>query len=169
MDMLLTLPALPLAIQPLIDHGIIPSNEVRGQQPCMDSSRHHHIPQMLLPMPLLAIDMIMAKNGALNVPLYHHNPRLLCRRSCFPFNPIFDVQYGTADQNHHRFLTSVAHPSIPSPLLMCGIDTDTTSIPFVPSKNLPLLIPPAFALSAGSSANIGSKNSPILFASSTLK
>ena len=70
---------------------------------------------------------------------------------------------------YYRFFTSVAHPSIPSPRLPKGTATEIPSIPFVPSRNLLPLIPPAFALLTGSSSNIGMRKSAIRFASSTLK
>ncbi len=69
-----------------------------------------------------------------------------------------------AETFHHRFLVSVAQPSMPSPLLRQGILSVTPSIPSVSDIKGLLLIPPAFALSFGSNANIGSKKLAILSA-----
>lgn len=69
----------------------------------------------------------------------------------------------------YRFLTSDAHPSIPSPRLPTGTSTPIPSIPMEPSRNGLPLIPPALALFAGSSSNIGVRKSPIRLASSALK
>ena len=87
--------------------------------------------------------------------------------SC-PHTPSLGVQYLFLPQDH-LFLTSVAHPSIPSPLLPTGTSSFTPSIPLVPSRNLLPAIPPAFALFAGSSSSIGRRNSAIRLLSSTLK
>lgn len=70
----------------------------------------------------------------------------------------------------YRFLTSVAHPSIPSPLLPTS--TPSILIPFIPgvsSNQGWLAIPPAFALFSGVSSSSGVKKSAIFFASSSLK
>ena len=69
----------------------------------------------------------------------------------------------------YRFLTSVAQPSIPSPLLKTGMSRWTSSMPMVPCRNSWLLIPPALALFSGRSSSIGVRKSAILLASSTLK
>ena len=69
----------------------------------------------------------------------------------------------------HRFLTSVAHPSIPSPLLPTAMLRLTCSIPLVSAKNALALMPPALALSTGNNANIGIRNLAMLSASSLLK
>lgn len=66
----------------------------------------------------------------------------------------------------YRFLTSVAQPSIPSPLAPTGMLKLTLSIPFVPFINSWLLIPPAFALPSGNKSNIGMRKPAILLASS---
>ena len=71
---------------------------------------------------------------------------------------------------HYRtFFTSVAQPSIPSPLLPTSTSNFTPSIPFVASMKAALAIPPALARSEGSNSNIGSKKSAIRLLSSTLK
>ena len=69
----------------------------------------------------------------------------------------------------HRFLTSVAQPSIPSPLLPTGTLRLTCSIPLVSAKKGLLLIPPAFARSFGSNASIGSRKLAMSSASFLLK
>lgn len=69
----------------------------------------------------------------------------------------------------YRFFTSVAQPSIPSPLVPTGIGSLTSSMPLVPSTNGELLIPPAFALFSGNNSSIGSRKSAIRFDSSTVK
>ena len=71
--------------------------------------------------------------------------------------------------DHHRFFTSEAHPSIPSPLLPTGMLRLTCSIPLVSAKNGLALMPPALALSTGNNANMGIKNLAMLSASSLLK
>ena len=75
----------------------------------------------------------------------------------------------SVNRRTYRFLTCVAHPSIPSPRLPTGTGTPIPSMPLVPSRNLLPLIPPAFALFPGSSSSIGMRNSAMRFASSTLK
>lgn len=70
---------------------------------------------------------------------------------------------------YRGFLTSLAHPSMPSPLLPNSISSLMLSMPFVSSRNAWLLIPPALALSAGSSSSKGSRKSAIFFESSTAK
>lgn len=69
----------------------------------------------------------------------------------------------------YRFLTSVAQPSMPSPLLRHGKSRVIPSIPFVSVMKGLLLIPPALALSFGSKANMGTRKSAILSASALLK
>ena len=70
---------------------------------------------------------------------------------------------------HYRFLTSVAQPSIPSPLLPTGTLRLTCSIPFVSAKKGLLLIPPALARSLGSNASMGRRKLAMSSASFLLK
>ena len=76
---------------------------------------------------------------------------------------------GRHGESVYRFLTSVAHPSIPSPLVPTLIPRAPFSIPFVSVKNGLLLIPPALALSLGSRPNIGIKKLAMDSASTLLK
>lgn len=75
-----------------------------------------------------------------------------------------------AHAQHYRvFFTSVAQPSIPSPLLPTSISRCTPSMPFVLSMKAAFDMPPAFARSEGSSSKSGIRKSAIRFASSTEK
>ena len=83
-----------------------------------------------------------------------------------PTMHLFIIETGSS---RYRFLTSVAQPSMPSPLLPTATSSLTVSIPFVPFINSWLLMPPALARPSGSNSNIGVKNPLIFRASSTEK
>ena len=69
----------------------------------------------------------------------------------------------------YRFLTSEAHPSIPSPRLPFLTSSVTPSMPCVLSRNASATIPPAFARFSGMSSSIGVRNPAIRLLSSAEK
>lgn len=63
------------------------------------------------------------------------NEGWMCKGPKDPLSPLQAQPAALQRSSYRGFLTSLAHPSMPSPLLLTGISSFTFSMPFVPSKN----------------------------------